>query len=578
MLYDFMLCTRLTATRRSLGLWSFQTSFSRRDLIIMSGEQSGPLNKRRPNNGIQHSRKKSRPRQPTRKEGTNDEILSEEVRRMLECAHISTLPHGGATDGANVASYQPPKRFSEVEVVISELSSTGDGLGLSASKNHVYVVPFTAPGDVVMAKLVRYKHQERYTLSDLVSVKQPAPQRDDSLIKCAYFARCGGCAFQMLPYAAQLAHKKMVVERAYARFSDLDPAHVPAVGDTVGSPLQYGYRTKLTPHFDKPPGPRRRKDGEPRPKFADVPPIGFNYKNMNRVLDVEDCPIGTDAVRRGIVRERANVAERLEKYTKGATILLRESTTRTPREPEPASESKEDQAARVAYDETKTCITDNNATSTEYVDDYVFQNPAGSFFQNNNSILPRFTQYIRDHVLPPSTAASPTPITVLLDAYCGSGLFTITLAPLFKRSIGIDISAASIEFARTNARLNKMGNTTFHAATAAAIFGQLPKDVDPNATAVVIDPPRKGCDEDFLRQLLEFGPRRVCYVSCNVHTQARDVGVLVEGAFAGNGDEKMGGQTARRYRIESIRGFDFFPQSSHVESVAVLERIDEEQA
>ena len=79
----------------------------------------------------------------------------------------------------------------------------------------------------------------------------------------------------------------------------------------------------------------------------------------------------------------------------------------------------------------------------------------------------------------------------------------------------------------------------------------------------MIDPPRKGCDADFLRQLLEFRPRRLVYVSCNGHTQARDVGVLVEGRGHG-----------ARYEIESIRGFDFFPQTHHVESVAVLQRVD----
>ena len=82
---------------------------------------------------------------------------------------------------------------------------------------------------------------------------------------------------------------------------------------------------------------------------------------------------------------------------------------------------------------------------------------------------------------------------------------------------------------------------------------------------MVIDPPRKGCDESFLSQLLKFGPRRVVYVSCNVHTQARDVGVLVQGLEDGG----------TRYKVESLRGFDFFPQTGHVEGVAVLSRVEE---
>jgi tRNA (uracil-5-)-methyltransferase len=85
-------------------------------------------------------------------------------------------------------------------------------------------------------------------------------------------------------------------------------------------------------------------------------------------------------------------------------------------------------------------------------------------------------------------------------------------------------------------------------------------------TVVVIDPPRKGCDDNFLTQLLKFAPRRVVYVSCNVHTQARDVGVLVRGMEEGG----------THYDIESLRGFDFFPQTGHVEGVAVLNRSEKE--
>jgi tRNA (uracil-5-)-methyltransferase len=100
---------------------------------------------------------------------------------------------------------------------------------------------------------------------------------------------------------------------------------------------------------------------------------------------------------------------------------------------------------------------------------------------------------------------------------------------------------------------------------------------DADETVVVLDPPRKGCDASFLSQLLQFAPRRVVYVSCNVHTQARDVGLLVRGeveGLGGKGGEEEGGKRVR-YEIESIRGFDFFPQTGHVEGVAVLNRVDE---
>ena len=97
-------------------------------------------------------------------------------------------------------------------------------------------------------------------------------------------------------------------------------------------------------------------------------------------------------------------------------------------------------------------------------------------------------------------------------------------------------------------------------ADAPALFAEVPFPAE--QTLVVIDPPRKGASEDFLKQLLQYGPKRVVYVSCNVHTQARDVGMLAKG------DKNW------RYEIESLRGFDFFPQTYHVEGVCVLNRVN----
>ncbi|KAI5293702.1 tRNA(m5U54)methyltransferase, partial [Ascosphaera acerosa] len=151
-------------------------------------------------------------------------------------------------------------------------------------------------------------------------------------------------------------------------------------------------------------------------------------------------------------------------------------------------------------------------------------------------------------------------IKYLLDAYSGSGLFTVTLSPLFVSSLGIDISAPGIEAARANARANGLPQTGFAAADAAALFRDVP--YPPDRTLLVIDPPRKGCGDAFLAQMMQYAPARVVYVSCNVHTQARDVGVLVRGDGAGV-----------RYAVESVRGFDFFPQTGHVESVAVLNKV-----
>ena len=529
---------------------------------------------------------------------SNQAVILADVQSLLS-RHKALKQAKPTEDGTGEAnsmeplSYIPPERFTEVEVRISELSSTGDGLGLASTSDHVFVVPFTVPGDLVQAKIVNLYPQAHYSHTDFVKVITPSPQRDDSLARCPYFAKCAGCQIQMLPYELQLQHKKTIVEKAYRNFSGLTPNAIPAVGETIGSPLQYSYRTKLTPHFDGPPGSMSRKAKRTKPserkRFEEVPPIGFQLKNTRKIVDIEDCPIGTDAVRAGMKTERKRISEEIAKYTKGATILLRENTLRKPNpQPEqelPASIPSQPQSMDASsqaeppsatgyqpnetivdgghrepssYTEEKTCITDSTAISTEYVDDFEFRNPAGAFFQNNNSILPKFTDYIRQRINPESSEENEKPIEYLIDAYCGSGLFTVTLSSLFSSSMGIDVAGTSIVSARENAAANKVSNASFMTSRAHKLFEKV--TYPPEKTVVITDPPRSGCDVLFLQQLLKFGPRRIIYVSCNVHTQARDVGVLVEGV----GD--------CRYEIESLQGFDFFPQTGHVEGVAILAR------
>jgi len=561
-------------------------------------------------------------------EGSHEEVLLADIQALLAKTRISQEDEGKEVEGGQT---QPalPERGSEIEVEVIELSSTGDGLARQPGSDWIYTVPFSIPGDTVRVKVYRHLEKEQYSVADFISVVKPSPLRDDSRVQCPYFAKCAGCQFQMLDYPEQLRIKKSIVEKAYKNFSNLPQELVPSILDTIGSPLQYGYRTKLTPHFDGPPGGTRKV----KKPFESMPPVGFTPKGARKVLDIEDCPIGTPAVRLGLKRERKRMETEYGSYTRGATILLRENTVRIPNSGSDLTPPPQDQSVMVVgdgYTDYKTCETDNNATTTEYIDDFIFTNPAGSFFQNNNSILSPFTAYVREHIVPPvSPGSSEKQIKYLIDAYSGSGLFTITLSPsLFPQggtSVGIDIADKSIAFAERNAELNGLDKDKckFIAADANELF-QSVKGYDPDETVVVLDPPRKGCDKNFLRQLLEFRPRRVVYVSCNVHTQARDVGVLVRGEVDGgaldverDGQEKgvaekvvegvkeaaedakdvvmdavetvqvavAGGvetevKEARkkkkvRYEIESIRGFDFFPQTGHVEGVAVLNRVDD---
>ncbi len=122
---------------------------------------------------------------------------------------------------------------------------------------------------------------------------------------------------------------------------------------------------------------------------------------------------------------------------------------------------------------------------------------------------------------------------------------------------GIEISESSIRFARENAAANGIANATFSAGDAATIFAGLDRGFVPADTVVVIDPPRKGCDESFLAQLFAFGPRGVVYVSCDPATQMRDLRSFL----------------AAGYELTAVQPFDLFPQTRHLECVISLRRV-----
>ena len=191
-------------------------------------------------------------------------------------------------------------------------------------------------------------------------------------------------------------------------------------------------------------------------------------------------------------------------------------------------------------------VEDPNQLVTEKVNDLIFQFKAGEFFQNNPFILPLLVDYVVQQ-------ANPKVCSSLVDAYCGGGLFSLSASKSFQKVIGIEISRDGFEGARTNAVLNKIENAEFFLGDALSIFSELSHL--PRPFSLIIDPPRKGCDLEFLKQTLAFQPQRIVYVSCEPSTQARDVKALIEGG----------------YKVISSQPFDLFPQTRHVENVLTLE-------
>ncbi|MCB1098657.1 MAG: class I SAM-dependent RNA methyltransferase [Verrucomicrobiae bacterium] len=404
---------------------------------------------------------------------------------------------------------QPHRKFvaepfayhQEIELQIDTLTNMGVGLG--RIDGWVVMVPSTLPGEKVRTRI--YRNYKNYSEGDLVQILEASPERREP--RCPLFGTCGGCQYQHLNYASQLEWKRRQVAELLLHMAKLDDVEVRPV---IGSPTEWNYRSKITPHFQKP------RDGK-------IDAIGFlAIGSRNRIIDVEHCAIATETINDGLTVGRKEIFGNPRKFKKGATLLLR--------------------------DANGTLATNPNEPITEVVDGITFDFLAGSFFQNNPFILPEFTRYV-------ASQARESGARFLVDAYCGSGLFCLTAARHFEKVVGIEISESAIEWAVKNAEQNGIDNCQLQAGSAEEIFADLTFPAE--ETAVVIDPPRKGCDAAFIEQLVSYSPHTIVYVSCNPATQIRDLQPLRDAG----------------YKVTTVQPFDLFPQTKHLECVATLQRI-----
>lgn len=405
---------------------------------------------------------------------------------------------------------RPPRKFhpvpfeyhEEIELTIDSLSNLGQGVG--RVDGWVVFVNFALPGERVRARV--FCNAQSHSEADLAAVLEPSPGRVEP--RCPLFGECGGCQYQHLDYSAQLEWKRRQVHDLLERLAGIGFE----VSPVIPSPVQYHYRSKITPHFKHPSGGK-------------IAEIGFlRIGRRQQLIDVPQCPIASEAINRRLPSLREEVRRNAHGYRKGATLLLRDSADGT-----------------VCTDSTEVC--------EEKIGGLRFQFHAGEFFQNNPHILEAFTGHV-------AREAAAGGLRHLVDAYCGSGLFALTAASRFEQVAGIEISEAAIDWSRRNAERNGIANCEFLSGEAHAIFDAVRDRFDPARTAVVIDPPRKGSNPEFLDQLSDFGPRRIVYVSCNPATQMRDLRHL--------GDA---------YRPTRVQPFDLFPQTRHLECVVTLERV-----
>ena len=456
----------------------------------------------------------------------------------------------------------PLQKNQVLTLQVERLSSDGSGVAHSPEGETVFI-PGAAPGDEARVRIV--KDCKRYAFGILDEVLTPSPDRIP--VDCAVAGPCGGCSLRHLDYAAELRAKQENVADAFARIGGLDVPVLPI----VGSPEIDRYRNKV----QFPVGTDK----------AGRPCIGFYAGRTHRIVPCPDCRLQP-----GVLNEIGNTlcaffAEKgihpyNEETGKGLVrhIFLRRGAhsgqimvclvctrAKLPSADELCTRLKE------AFPDIVTILLNVNAKNTNvilgsethtlygqgYIEDTLCGVPVQlgplSFYQVNTLAAEQLYGIAAEY-------AQLTPDDLLLDLYCGMGTIGLSMADHCRELVGVEIVPEAIESAKANAA--RMGaavsaKSRFFCADAGQAATQLAAEgLHPDV--VMLDPPRKGCDEATLSAVVRMAPRRVVYVSCNPATAARDAAWLEQ-----NG-----------YHAEKVQPVDLFPRTKHCETVCLLSKLN----
>jgi len=443
---------------------------------------------------------------------------------------------------------------------IERLSSDGSGVAHSPEGEAVFV-PGTAPGDEAQVRIV--KDCGRYAFGILDKLLTPSPDRIP--VDCAVAGPCGGCSLRHMDYAAELRSKQESVADAFRRIGGLD---VPVL-DALPSPEVDRYRNKV----QFPVG--RDKNG--------APCIGFYAGRTHRIVPCPDCklqPCVLNDIGNALCSFFAahGIQPYDEESSKGLVrhIFLRRGTHSgqimvclvCTRPKFPHSEELV-AALREQFSDIASVLINVNAKKTNvilgeetvslygpgYIEDTLCGVPVRlgplSFYQVNTLAAERLYGIAAEY-------AQLEPSDVLLDLYCGMGTIGLSMADRCRELIGVEIVPEAIDSAKANAA--RMGDAVaaksrFFCADAGQAAARLAAEgLRPDV--IMLDPPRKGCDETTLSAVVQMSPRRVVYVSCNPSTAARDAAWLEE----------------HGYHAEKVQPVDLFPRTRHCECVIALSK------
>ncbi|MCS7173404.1 MAG: 23S rRNA (uracil(1939)-C(5))-methyltransferase RlmD [Armatimonadetes bacterium] len=447
------------------------------------------------------------------------------------------------------------RKGQELDLRIDRLSYGGRGVG--RVDGYVVFVPYTAPGDLVRARITRTKRD--FAEAELVAVLEPGPDRTPP--PCPYFGPCGGCTWQHLDYPAQLRIKEQIVRESLERLGGLRDLPLRPI---LPAPEPYHYRNKM--------------------EFAFHPEaiLGLHLRGrFDQVLGIERCLLPSPVVSEILQAVRAFVVEhRIPCYdNRTRTGLLRHLVVREGRRtgeillgivtaPGEFPEGKalaEVLAARFPQIRGVVWVQSRSLSDAVRVDalevlwgrDFIEEELCGfrfrirleTFFQTNTEAAEQLVQVALDLL---DLRGDET----VVDLYCGVGTFTLPLAAHARATYGIEVVPEAVEAARENARRAGIANAEFLAGDVRLALPELIGRIGP-PDVLVLDPPRAGAGRRVMRKIGRSGARRVLYVSCNPTTLAPDLRELLP--FG--------------YGIHTVQPVDLFPQTYHVETVTLLERI-----
>lgn len=449
------------------------------------------------------------------------------------------------------------KKNDKIEVEIEDISETGEGIG--KTDGFTWFIKDTVIGDKVEAKVMKTK--KSYGFARLERITEPSPNRVAP--RCPVARQCGGCQLQAMAYEEQLRYKERKIYNNITRIGGFSEVPMlPIMG--MDEPWRYRNKAQFPWGTDK--------DGRII--------AGFYAGRTHSIIGCEDCLLGIEENREVLKRIRAHMERyQLRPYDDTAhkglirhTLIRKGFQTgelmvcqvingsRLPHSEELVKSLLEipgmtSISVNINKEQTNVILGNQveNLYGPGYITDYIgevkYRISPLSFYQVNPVQTEKLYRTALEY-------AGLTGGETVWDLYCGIGTISLFLAQKAKKVYGVEIVPQAIADARENARLNGIDNVEFFVGKAEEV---LPEQYEKNhvyADVIVVDPPRKGCDEVCLDTIVKMAPKRVVYVSCDSATLARDMKYL-----AGRG-----------YEVVKVRGCDMFSNTTHVETVVLLER------